>query len=96
MIVKIKPILVKEARQIIRDKLSLGIIIFIPVFMLGMFGYALSFDVKNITVGIYNEDKSKTSREFINSFIQTEYFDYKYDASSVKEIERLLQEGEIL
>ncbi len=50
MITKIKPILVKEARQIIRDKLSLGIIIFIPVFMLGMFGYALSFDVKNITI----------------------------------------------
>ena len=96
MIVKIKPILVKEARQIIRDKLSLGIIIFIPVFMLGMFGYALSFDVKNITVGIYDEDKSKTSREFINSFIQTEYFEYKYNASNVKEIEELLQKGEIM
>ncbi len=93
MITKIKPILVKEARQIIRDKLSLGIIIFIPVFMLGMFGYALSFDVKNITIGFYDEDNSKTSRDFINSFIQTEYFDLKSNASSSKEIERLLQEG---
>lgn len=90
---KIKPILVKEARQIIRDKLSLGIIIFIPVFMLGMFGYALSFDVKNITIGFYDEDNSKTSRDFINSFIVTEYFDLKSHASSSKEIERLLQEG---
>ncbi len=95
MINKIKPILVKEARQIIRDKLSLGIIIFIPVFMLGMFGFALSFDIKNISIGFYDEDKSKTSRDFINSFIQTEYFDYKYNASSTKEIEKFLQEGKI-
>jgi ABC-2 type transport system permease protein len=95
MINKIKPILVKEARQIMRDKLSLGIIIFIPVFMLGMFGFALSFDIKNISIGFYDEDKSKTSRDFINSFIQTEYFDYKYNASSTKEIEKFLQEGKI-
>lgn len=95
MISKIKPILVKEARQIVRDKLSLGIIIFIPVFMLGMFGYALSFDVKDIDIGFFDEDNSKTSRDFINGFIETEYFNFICKASSSKEIEGLLQKGKI-
>ena len=91
----IKPIFVKEVRQIMRDKLSLGVLIFIPVFMLGMFGYALNFDVKHISIGFYDNDKTKTSRDFISSFIHTEYFDYKYHADNTGEIEELLQKGKI-
>ena len=95
MFVRIKPIFKKEIRQIMRDKLSLGVIIFFPVFMLVMFGYALNFDVRNISIGFYDQDKSKTSRDFINSFVHSEYFNYKLNAGSSKEIDELLQRGEI-
>jgi len=63
--------------------------------MLGMFGYALNFDVKHISIGFYDNDKTKTSRDFISSFIHTEYFDYKYHADNTGEIEELLQKGKI-
>jgi len=96
MIIKIKPIFIKEMRQIMRDRLSLSILIFIPVFMLIMFGYALNFDVKHLSIGFYDEDNNKTSRDFINSFIHSEYFDNKYNAESNNEIDELLQEGKIL
>ncbi|MBN2544457.1 MAG: ABC transporter permease [Spirochaetes bacterium] len=96
MLVKIKPIFVKEIRQIMRDKLSLGILIFIPVFMLIMFGYALNFDVKHLSIGFYDEDNGKTSRDFINSFIHSEYFDNKYNAESSAELDKLMQEGKIV
>ncbi len=96
MIIKIKPIFIKEIRQIMRDRLSLSILIFIPVFMLIMFGYALNFDVKHLSIGFYDEDNNKTSRDFINSFIHSEYFDNKYNAESNNEIDELLQEGKIL
>jgi len=95
MFKNLKPVFIKELRQIRRDKLSLGILIFIPVFMLGMFGYALNFDVKHIAIAFYDEDKSQTSRQLINSFINTEYFDEKFTAMSSDEIEKLLQEGKI-
>lgn len=95
MLGRIKPIFIKELRQIMRDKLSLGVIIFIPAFMLVMFGYALNFDVKNISLGIYDEDKSKESRDFVNKFIQSEYFTYKFIATSSKEIDENLQKGNI-
>lgn len=95
MFAKIKPIFIKEIRQIIRDKLSLGIIIFIPVFMLGMFGYALNFDVKHLSIGFYDQDNSKSSRDFINSFIHSEYFENNYNALSSKDIDELIQQGKI-
>jgi len=96
MIIKIKPIFIKEIRQIMRDRLSLSILIFIPVFMLIMFGYALNFDVKHLSIGFYDEDNNKTSRDFINTFIHSEYFDNEYNAGSSDEIDELMQEGKIL
>ncbi len=96
MFYKIKPIFIKEIRQISRDRLSLGVLVFIPMFMLIMFGYALNFDVKHIAIGFYDEDQSKTSRDFINSFIHSEYFDYKYRASSSSELSLMLEDRKIL
>jgi ABC-2 type transport system permease protein len=95
MLNKIKPIFIKEIRQIRRDTLSLGVLVFIPAFMLVMFGYALNFDVKHIAVGFYDQDKSKTSRDFIGAFIHSEYFDYTKEVTNEKEMEEFLQRGDV-
>ncbi|MBN8569210.1 MAG: ABC transporter permease [Ignavibacteria bacterium] len=75
MFTRILAIVKKEFRQIIRDKRSLILIFFYPVFMLILFGYALNFDVKHIKLGIYDLEKSEFSREFIKTFNSSEYFD---------------------
>lgn len=75
MFTRILAIVKKEFRQIIRDKRSLILIFFYPVFMLILFGYALNFDVTHIRMGIYDLEKSEFSREFIKTFNSSEYFD---------------------
>lgn len=80
----------KEFRQVGRDRRSLGILIFIPAFMLLMFGYAVDFDVRDITLAIYDEDNSVQSRELIDKFVRSGYFDLKYYLDSPGEIDRLL------
>ncbi|MBD3232913.1 MAG: ABC transporter permease subunit [candidate division Zixibacteria bacterium] len=72
---KLKPIVKKEFRQVIRDRRTLAVLLFIPAFLITMFGYALNFDVKHIIMAVYDEDNSKLSREYARSFIHTEYFD---------------------
>ncbi|RKY91793.1 MAG: ABC transporter permease, partial [Ignavibacteriae bacterium] len=57
----------KEIRQLKRDTRLLFVIFFFPVFLLIIFGYAVNFDVKNITIAIYDQDKTDLSREFIRS-----------------------------
>ncbi len=86
----IMPIVRKEFRQIKRDKRILGVLLFIPAMMLFMFGYALNFDVKHTRLAVYDEEQSRLSREFIQLFFNSEYFDYVRTLQSKSEINELL------
>lgn len=74
MIKRILAIIKKETRQLRRDKRLLAVIFFFPVLLLIMFGYAVNFDVKNVKIAIYDQDRSELSRDFINSLSNSEYF----------------------
>jgi len=86
----ILPIVRKEFRQIKRDKRILSILLFIPALMLLMFGYALNFDVKHTSMAVYDEDRSSTSREFVEQFFISEYFTKVQTLESKAEINNLL------
>jgi ABC-2 type transport system permease protein len=91
----ILPIVRKEFRQIRRDKRALGVLLFIPSMMLVMFGYALNFDVKHSAIAVYDQDNSKTSRDFVGLFFHSEYFDYAYRLSDLKSINELLDNEKV-
>ncbi|MCP4634828.1 MAG: ABC transporter permease [candidate division Zixibacteria bacterium] len=91
----ITPVVKKEFRQIVRDKRTLGVLLFIPAFMLIMFGYALTFDIRHIPLAVYDEDRNADSRDFINNFVNTEYFDLKFYIESTKEIDALMGDEQI-
>ncbi len=76
-LVFIRPVMRKEFRQIRRDTRSLIFMIFLPAFLLIMFGFALNFDVKHVPLAIVDQDGSRTSRELVTKFRTTEYFDVK-------------------
>ena len=84
------PIVRKEFRQIKRDKRILSVLLFIPALMLLMFGYALNFDVKHTSMAVYDEDRSKVSREFIEQFFISEYFNNVQTLENKAEINNLL------
>ena len=64
----------KELIHIRRDPISLLQIILLPVVLLLLYGYALTFDIKNVTMAIYDQERSQLSEDFINQFRGTEYF----------------------
>lgn len=96
MLKRLRPIIVKEFRQIRRDKRSLGVLLALPAFLIFLIGYALNFDVKHIALAVYDQDKTKTSREFIQAFVNNEYFEYAHAVASEKEIDELLARGQAL
>jgi len=95
VITRIRPVVRKEFRQISRDKRSLGVILFIPLFLLVMFGYAISLDVRNIPMGVMDLENSKESRDFLRAFENSEYFDVRVYVQSNSQIDELLNGGEI-
>ncbi|MCX5698071.1 MAG: ABC transporter permease [Candidatus Omnitrophica bacterium] len=71
---RVSAITKKEFIQIVRDYRSLGLAIVIPIILLILFGFALSLDVDNIPLVIWNQDKSQVSRDFILNFGNSRYF----------------------
>lgn len=86
----IMPIVRKEFRQIRRDKRVLGLLLFIPGLMLVMFGYALTFDVKHTSMAVFDQDRSRQSREFAERFFVTEQFVRVATVERESDINRLL------
>jgi ABC-2 type transport system permease protein len=86
-------IFVKEFRQIRRDPLSLGFLVLVPVVLLIMYGYALSFDVRHIRLAVLDEDRTQESREFLDSVFQNSYFNRGATLQSDAETDDILAHG---
>ncbi|MFA7289945.1 MAG: ABC transporter permease [Melioribacteraceae bacterium] len=82
----------KESRQLKRDTRMLFIVFFFPVVLLAIFGYAINFDVHHIKIGVYDQDRSEYSREFLNGLTSSEYFDIVTYIDNDGEIKNLLDE----
>lgn len=64
----------KEVLQLRRDRLSLGLLFLVPVLLLALYGYALSFDVRHIPVAVLDEDNTGESRAFLDRLFGNPYF----------------------
>lgn len=84
---------VKEFRQIARDRRTLTILLFVPAFFLLLYGYALSFDIRNIRLAVQDNDRTSASRDVISAFVNSGYFDLVADVTDNADIVRLLDEG---
>ena len=92
---RIGAIIRKEFIQVKRDKASLGIIIVMPLMMMFLFGYAVKTNVDHISVAILDQDKSVASRELINAFRESTYFDFNYYVYSQEEISDLIDGSKV-
>jgi ABC-2 type transport system permease protein len=80
----------KEMRQIRRDRRTLMILVFVPAFFLLVYGYALNFDIRHISLAVEDRDNSPESRAVIAAFVNSGYFDLIATVQSQAEAERLL------
>ncbi len=64
----------KEFLHIVRDARSLAMALALPLFMLLLFGYALTLDIDRIPTIIYDADRTPESRELISRFEGSRYF----------------------
>jgi ABC-2 type transport system permease protein len=85
----------KELRQILRDRRSLLILLFIPAFFLLLFGYALNFDIRNVTLAVQDQDRSTQSRELVSSFVNSGYFSLVGYVDSPTELDRLVDQNKV-
>ncbi|HSB60686.1 MAG TPA: ABC transporter permease [Vicinamibacteria bacterium] len=88
---KVWAIALKELRQASRDPLSLAMLLGLPTMMLVLYGYAINFDVRHVTLAVMDRDKSAGSRDLVASFVNSTYFDLVADLPAGADLERLTE-----
>lgn len=80
----------KEFLHIVRDPLSLGIAIALPMILLVLYGYALTLDVDRVPVAVWDQSETSRSRDFISHFQGSRYFSIKEHVRDYKGIEKAI------
>jgi ABC-2 type transport system permease protein len=88
-------IIIKEFIQFRRDKRMMMLSFAAPVLQLIILGYAATTDVKDIPMVVYNQDKSATSREYINQFANSGYFVIEHEVGALADIDPLIESGKV-
>jgi ABC-2 type transport system permease protein len=92
---RIVALLRKEFTQLSRDKKLLPIILLAPVLQLGLMGYAISVDIKDIAIAVCDQDKSAESRALAEKFVTSGYFTIEYATDDYKAVQGYLDEGKV-
>ncbi|MCP4580041.1 MAG: ABC transporter permease [candidate division Zixibacteria bacterium] len=88
-------IFIKEAILITRDKRALFLTVMFPVFMLLLYSYGVTFDIKNVPVAVLDYSHSATARELIHKVNATGYLEVKYNVTNYDKIHELLTNSRI-
>ncbi|MBU0508348.1 ABC transporter permease [bacterium] len=84
----------KEFRQTFRDRAMLRVIFVVPVIQLIVLSYAMTTDLKNVRISVFDEDRTKESRRLEQSFFQNETFIPGRNAANASELAASLSSGE--
>lgn len=84
----------KELIQIRRDRVTLGLVVGIPVVELLLFGYALNAVTDHIATVVYDQSGTASSRALSAALENSTYFDIGRAVGSRDEAQRAIESGE--
>jgi len=76
-----------------RDRMTLGLVFMIPLVQLLLFGFAIQTEVKHIPTVVFDQSLSRESRELLDSFSASGYFDIKYTVNGYSDVNRMIDSG---
>ena len=93
---RIKAVARKEFIHVFRDIRSLIMGIAIPMMLLFLFGYALTLDVDNVPLVVWDQSGTTASRDLVSRFSGSRYFSLKGYAADYRQIERAIDRRDAL
>lgn len=87
---RIYAVFVKEFIQLRRDRVTLAMIVGIPLIQLLLFGFAINTDPKHLPTALLVQDDGPLARSFVAAIRATGYFDIEAAATSERDADRLI------
>jgi ABC-2 type transport system permease protein len=88
-------VILKEFIQMKRDRVTFAMMIGIPLIQLLLFGFAINSDPKHLPAAVLSADQGPFARTLVATLQNSGYFEFRRDARSEAEAERLLDLGEV-
>ena len=95
MFVRILSITRKECLHIIRDPRTLAVMFLIPMVQLLLLGYAATTDVKHLPTAVLDQDRTSRSRQLVDAYRASGYFDITQVVGSEAEMARAVDSGDV-
>jgi ABC-2 type transport system permease protein len=91
---RVLAILIKEFRQMRRDRLTFAMLVGVPIMQLVLFGYAINTDPRHLPLALVVADDSPVVRAFVAGLQNSQYFAVVAHPASEREGDRLLEDGD--
>jgi ABC-2 type transport system permease protein len=83
----------KESLHLLRDWRSLTLALAIPLFLILLYGYALTLDLRNVPTVVWDQGRSPESRELLSLFGSSPYFTVKAYRDNYPQLQEDLDRG---
>ncbi len=88
-------VMVKELRQMRRDRITLAMIIGIPVMQLLLFGYAINTNLRDLSAGVADQARTSASRMLARDIVATGVISPTLEAATPQQLVDAMRRGEI-
>ncbi len=92
---QIYAVMVKELRQMTRDRMTLAMMIGIPTLQLLLFGYAINLDVRHLPAAVADQADTTGSRMLVRDMLATDVIEPVASAQTPEQIQALIRAGTI-
>ena len=93
MMLRLRTLIWKEFIELRRSPQLLRLVLIAPVVELTLMGYAATTDVRNVPIAVVDADRSPRSRQLIEQFAASPYFDIAVEQTDVRAIEGDIASG---
>jgi ABC-2 type transport system permease protein len=95
MILRTLSLIRKEFLHILRDPRTLFVMLVMPIIQLVLLGYAATTDIQHLRTAVADGDKSPASRELVDAYRASNYFDIALYVESEQQLEYLVDSGQV-
>jgi len=92
---RVAAVMIKEFKQLTRDRVTYALMLLLPVIQLLLFGYAINTEPRHLPTAVLVQEDSVLSRDIVGALKRSAYFDLTAQARSPAELDRLIRDGTV-
>lgn len=85
----------KEIRQLFRERMTLGMIVGLPLIQIILFGYAINMDVRHVPAGLVDHANTSMSRQLVSALEASQVLDFVRRSAEVPELLGEMRRGAV-